>query len=422
LLYSPKLALVTGAALTTYAALRFLSYGRLRVLTQQQVDGAAKLHSHLLETIRGVQAIKIAGRENARMTGQLGLMVANTNREFAYAKLNVLVASGNQLIFVAEKVIVIALGALLVLDNRFTVGMLVAYIAYKEQFTHKAVSLIDRISDLKMLGVHTERLSDIVLTEPENLEGAPEFRQELLQSVDSVEVRVDLSVRYGDGEPWILKSCRFEVAAGESVAIVGPSGCGKSTLIRALVGVVKPAEGGVYINGRSINEIGVSNYRSLVGAVMQNDELFAGSIEDNITFFDPQPDQERVLWAAEAAAILAEIENMPMRFRTLVGDMGSTLSGGQKQRVLLARALYRRPRVLILDEATSHLDLAAERAVNAAVSRLKATRIFVAHRPDTVATADRVLVMQGGRIVRTCSPEEWLASLARTVDRDRVVA
>ena len=133
---------------------------------------------------------------------------------------------------------------------------------------------------------------------------------------------------------------------------------------------------------------------------MQDDQLFAGSVADNIAFGDSQPDTARVEAAARLAAVHDEIAAMPMGYHSLIGDMGTTLSGGQKQRVILARALYRKPRMLFLDEATSHLDVERERLVNEAVRRLRLTKIIIAHRPETIASADRVLVMHGGRIVQ----------------------
>ena len=144
--------------------------------------------------------------------------------------------------------------------------------------------------------------------------------------------------------------------------------------------------------------IGPRTVRAIAGTVMQDDQLFAGSIADNISFFDQQYDQARVERAARLAAVHAEIAAMPMGYHSLIGDMGSSLSGGQKQRLLLARALYREPRLLFLDEATSHLDVANERLVNEAVKSLALTRVIVAHRPETIASADRVLVMHDGMI------------------------
>ena len=133
---------------------------------------------------------------------------------------------------------------------------------------------------------------------------------------------------------------------------------------------------------------------------MQEDKLFAGSIQDNISFFAETPDLERTEACGKLATIHDDIQNMPMGYQTLIGDMGTTLSGGQKQRVLIARALYRQPSLLLLDEATSHLDLLREKKVSAAINDLNVTRIIIAHRPETIRTADRVICLDNGKIVK----------------------
>ncbi len=214
-----------------------------------------------------------------------------------------------------------------------------------------------------------------------------------------------LSFRYADGEPWVVKDCCFTIAPGESVAIIGGSGCGKTTLVKLLLGLLTPSEGTIRIGGHDLHKLGPRNVRAMIGVVMQDDQLFAGSIADNIGFFDTDFDLERIEAAAQLAAVHEDIVAMPMGYHSLIGDMGSSLSGGQKQRIILARALYRQPKLLFLDEATSHLDVTRERLVNEAVKHLQLTKVIVAHRPETIASADRVLVMEHGRIVQELRPQ-----------------
>jgi ATP-binding cassette, subfamily B, bacterial CvaB/MchF/RaxB len=243
-----------------------------------------------------------------------------------------------------------------------------------------------------MLGLHTERVADVALAAPErDLPGG-----EVEPPADTaIELR-GVSFRYSDLEPPVLQDVNLRIEAGESVAIVGPSGCGKSTLAKIILGLLEPTTGEVLMGGVSLRRLGASAHRERVGAVMQEDQLFGGSVADNIAFFDPAPDHERLERCARLAAIHDEIVAMPMGYSTLVGDMGTVLSGGQKQRVLLARALYREPRILVLDEATSHLDVLRERQVNHAIQQLRLTRIIIAHRPDTIATCERVVDLGGG--------------------------
>jgi ATP-binding cassette subfamily B protein RaxB len=201
-------------------------------------------------------------------------------------------------------------------------------------------------------------------------------------------------------EPFVLLNCSFRVEPGESVAIVGASGGGKTTLVKLMLGLLSPTDGRVLAGGIDIQKLGIDRYRKLVGTVMQDDQLFAGSIADNICFFDPMPDAEAIERFARMAAVHDDIAAMPMAYNTLIGDMGAALSGGQRQRILLARALYKQPRILFLDEATSALDVQKERAVNDAIRSLRLTRVIIAHRPETIASAERVIVLQGGKVAQ----------------------
>ena len=395
LVYSWKLALVTLAAVGLYLGIRTIAYRPMRRGTEQQLVAAAKQQSHLLESIRGMQSLKVTGTQALREAGYRNLMHDTINRDVWLARLGLGFSSASQLVFGIERIVVIWLGATLALSNALSVGMLIAYLAYKDQFAQRVGSLIDKWIEFRMLRLHGERLSEIVLAAPEADVSSP-FELPLPE-VSSLQVH-GLSYRYADGEPEILEACSFEVKAGESLAIVGASGCGKTTLVKLLLGLLTPNAGKVSIGGHDIRKIGLHNYRRMVGAVMQDDRLFAGSIAENIALGEESIDFDQVEKAARLASIHDEISSMPMGYHSLIGDMGTSLSGGQKQRVLLARALYRQPRILFLDEATSHLDVRRERMVNAAVRELALTKIIIAHRRETIASADRVLMLRGGRL------------------------
>ena len=403
LIYSWKLALVSVLAVVLYLGLRAASFKPLRNGTERQLIATGKQSSHLLESIRGMQSVKVAGCESQRQSGYANRLNDTVNRDIWLAKFGIGFAGASQFIFGVERIAVIWIGTLLALRNVFSVGMLIAYLAYKEQFAERIGSLIDKSIEFRMLHLHGERLADIVLTPPES-DAALAF-ESLPPANTRIEVR-DLCFRYSEGEPLVLDGCSFTVEQGESVAIVGASGCGKTTLVKLLLGLLQPTQGSIRVGGEDIRRIGLHNFRAIVGAVMQDDQLFAGSVSDNIAFgMDEGFDPARVEAAARLASVHDEIAAMPMGYHTLIGDMGTTLSGGQKQRVILARALYRKPRLLFLDEATSHLDVERERIVNDAVRRLKLSKVIIAHRPETIASADRVLVMEGGRIVRELRPQ-----------------
>jgi len=290
----------------------------------------------------------------------------------------------------------------------FTVGMLFAFIAYKGQFTGRVSALINYAVELKMLGLHAERLSDIVLEPPER-DTVPD--NELAHLPASIELR-NVSFRYAEGEPWVLKDANLKIEAGESVAVTGPSGAGKTTLLKIALGLLPPSEGEVLYGGQPIKHLGVQNFRRQIGTVMQEDVLLTGSLADNIAFFDVQPEQDRIQACAQLAQLHEDIVKMPMGYQTLVGDLGHGLSGGQKQRLLLARALYKQPRVLALDEATSHLDLHNERAVTAQLAGMKLTRLVIAHRPETIAGAQRVVQVREGQVSDVARAVECMAASA----------
>ena len=395
LVYSAMLAAIAACAVLAYALLRACFYAPLRRATEEHIVHSAKQQSHFLETVRGVQSIKLFGRQEERRARWLNLVVDAVNQDVLAQRLGIGLRSANALLFGIERVAIVWIGALLVLDSAFSVGMLFAFVAYKEQFSARVAALIDKLVELRMLGLQGERLADIVLTAPE-----PESPSLAADEVEPcLEVR-GLSYRYSDMEPFVLLNCSFAVAAGESVAIVGPSGGGKTTLLKLMLGLLQPTDGKVLAGGIDIRKLGIDRYRKLVGTVMQDDQLFAGSIADNIGFFDPAPDHGSIEHFARLAAVHDDIAAMPMGYNTLIGDMGAALSGGQKQRILLARALYKQPRILFLDEATSALDVQRERAVNDAIRSLRLTRVVIAHRPETIAAADRVIVLNGGKVAQ----------------------
>jgi ATP-binding cassette, subfamily B, bacterial CvaB/MchF/RaxB len=318
------------------------------------------------------------------------------NANIATRKLDLLFLVMHKLVFGLERIAVIWVGALLVMKHSFSVGMLFAFFAYKEQFAQRVSGLIDKLVELKMLKLQGERLADIVLT-------APEQEQSMLAvaALHDAPVRLelkDISFRYSDAEPDVLNMLSFAIEPGESVAIVGPSGCGKTTLLKLMLGIHTPTHGSMSVGGVPLAQLGMRAWRDMIGTVMQDDQLFAGSIADNICFFDAAPDLDWVDQCAQRAAIQDEILDMPMAYNTLIGDMGASISGGQKQRILLARALYKKPKILFLDEATSALDVDRERLVNIAIRELKLTRIIVAHRPETIASAGRVIALKGGSV------------------------
>jgi ATP-binding cassette subfamily B protein RaxB len=377
-----------------YLVLRLAFFRPLYRLNEEQIVLAAKQQTEMLETIRGALPIKLGNKQVERSARYANAMVETSNRSLGVQRLGITFGSLNSLLFGVGHVVLVWMAADMVLGGTFTAGMLVAYIAYASQFSSRAGGLVDYAIQLKMLRLHAERVADIALAAPETLVDTT-WTGAVPNA--SIEVR-NVSFRYADGEPWVLRHCSFRVESGTSLALIGPSGCGKTSLAKIILGLLMPEEGEVLYGGIDIRRLGLKRYRGEIGAVMQDDQLFAGSIADNISFFDPSAAPLHIEAAARMAAIHDDIAAMPMGYESLVGDMGSTLSGGQKQRVILARALYRKPKLLVLDEATSHLDVECERQVNPAVNRMQITRIVIAHRPETIASVQHALVVANGAV------------------------
>lgn len=400
--YSPFLAGIACIAVTVYIVLRWTIFSSLKQATTEQIIHAANQETHLYETIRGVQSIRLFDRSDERRGAWMNTVVDQFNAGIRVAKISLSYETANALIFGIERVIIIWLAGVLVLDNKFSVGMLFSFISYKDQFSGRTASLVDKIFELKMLRLHGDRVADIIMTEAE--ESQPAHIGMSKSDPPCIEFR-NVGFRYAEGEARVVEGFSLHIPPGQFVALTGTSGGGKTTLIKLLLGLLEPTEGEILVDGVPIQQLGLSNYRRLLGSVMQDDVLFAGSIADNISFFDTAADQGRIYESARLAMIDTEIRKMPMGYHTLVGDLGSGLSGGQKQRILLARALYGQPKLLILDEATSHLDVHNERAVGVAISTFPLTRVVVAHRPETIAKAQRIVVLDNGAIVNDFIPQ-----------------
>lgn len=401
LIYAPQLAGIVVVAVAAYGLLRWALYSPFRDAAAERLVMAARENTHFLETVRAITPLKLFGREEERRARWQNLILEVQNRDVRTVKLGIGFATANMAIFGLENLLVFWIGGKLILDGQlggtpmFTVGMLFAFVSYKSQFTSRISALINYAVELKMLSLHSERLADIALEPPER-DSVPD--SDLSHLEPSIELR-NVSFQYSEGERWVLKGVNFKVEAGEAVAVTGPSGGGKTTLLKIALGLLQPTEGEVLFGGQRIQHIGLQNFRRQIGTVMQDDLLLTGSLADNISFFDVAIDHERVEECARLAQINDDISKMPMGYRTVVGELGTGLSGGQRQRLLLARALYKRPRVLFLDEATSHLDLHSERAVTQELARMALTRMIIAHRPETIAGAQRVVQIRDAQVM-----------------------
>lgn len=394
--FSPLLAGVALAAVALVVALRIASLPVSMRLGMAALMASIGEQGKRIETLRSMQTIKVMAAEAEREGDWANRFADSVTTQQRSALLGVAMSAAQQLIDALTVVVIVYFGIKAVIDAEMTVGVLYAFLAYRTQFNQSAVGLADQFVNWRMLDIYTFRLADIVLHPVEagiehSAAGMPPVRGEI--------ELVQVSFAYAPHERPILRNVSLKIAPGEFVAIAGASGAGKSTLLKVLMGLYPNTTGEVRIDGLPLSAWGPRAVRRSIGVVMQDDELLAGSIAENIAFFDERIDMERVWKALKRAGVDEEVAAMPMRAETLVGDMGAAFSGGQKQRILLARAFYREPSVLLLDEATSHVDVPRERAINSELRELMVTRVVVAHRPETLAAADRIITLSGGQIV-----------------------
>lgn len=393
--YSKTLALIVVGVVIIYALSRYFFYQPIRSLTEESIVAGARENTHFMESVKAIQTIKIFQKENDRQNQWQNRLAFVMNKDIRIAKWTIGFDTTNDLLFGLENILVIYFAAMAIMNSEMSIGMLYAFMSYKGHFISSVVSLINKLVEIKMLDVHLNRIADIAFTETENIEnftaseniGTQSHQDELGNKIlGKIEVK-NLAFRYSEDQPYIFKDLSFCIFPGEAVAITGPSGSGKTTLLKCLMSLTAPTDGKIFIDDKPLTN--QKGYRSQIAAVMQDDQLMSGNILDNITFFSQSANFEFAMECARFASIHDEIMAMSMNYYTQVGDMGANLSGGQKQRIILARALYRKPSILFMDEATSHLDINNEALVNSYIKELNITRIIVAHRPETVRTADR---------------------------------
>lgn len=395
--YSPLLATLVFGSVSVSLLVRWIFFPFVRRVTREGLYLDAKVQTVFLETIRGARAFKLFGHERERVALWQNEQARLVNNQVTLASIGLWGAGAASILAGVQQVLVWYFGARLVIAGDMSLGMLFAFQAYTSQFTGAAGGLITQLFAFRTIRVHLERLADIVHSDEEPGLDIPSAIEKLR---GEVELR-NVSFRYADHEPLVLREVNLHVPAGEFVCLEGPSGHGKTTLLKLMLGFEEPLSGEVLLDGMPLRKAGIASFRRQIGVVLQDDQLFAGTLADNISFFDVDAEQALIEAAAKAAGIHDEIAPLPMGYMTFTGDLGSTLSAGQRQRVLLARALYREPRILFLDEGTANLDADTEEAVMRTLRSLAATRIVVAHRPRASAGAMRRFHVADGTVRET---------------------
>ena len=404
--YDLLLTAIVITSLLIYGVIKTVTLPYLKRLSQEQIQAAADENSHVIESLSTIQATKLGNLEARRERLWHRLFMRTVNTSVVVERLRIGLSLGNTCVSGVEQILVVFVGAWLVIDGGMTIGALYAFLAFKSQFADGARGLIEQLIGYRLLRVHLDRLEDILLEEPEPTE------DHRLRSprpiVDGISLQ-GASFRYGTGDAWVLREVDLNFANGELIVVLGASGSGKSTLVKLLLGLLEPNRGCVRVDGMDLERYGRDLLRRSTGVVMQNDQLFTGTVVENISAFDASPDLERVREAARDARMDDDIAAMRLGYDSLIGDRGTSLSGGQRQRLLLARALYTDPEVMVLDEGTANLSSEVEQEIFAMLRARRGIRVVVTHRVELVEHADSVVLFDPDRGVRQFSRDAFLA-------------
>ncbi|MCT8352776.1 MULTISPECIES: peptidase domain-containing ABC transporter [Photorhabdus] len=386
IIYGGSLTIVVILFSVLYFLVKIIVYKIYKNASDKKIQDEATINSFFMESLYSMPTIKILGILNNRQRIYSDKVKTLNKSEVKKKKIEIITIALSSIIIALDQIVILWVGSYLVINSTITIGMFIAFNTYRGQFSDRITNIINKSVELKLLSLHNERLSGIALQEKEI------FKKNInSESYDIASLELShVSYTYNESN-YTISDFSIKIEGGESVAIVGPSGAGKSTLIKIMSGLIKPQSGEVLFNNLDIYSLGVNNYRKNISCILQEDKLFSGTIAENISGFDDDIDMEYVTECAIKANIHNEIVSFPMGYYTQLSELGGSISGGQKQRIMIARALYKKPKIIFMDEATSHLDTNNESIVNKSIANLNVTRIIVAHRESTIQSADRVI-------------------------------
>jgi ABC-type bacteriocin/lantibiotic exporter with double-glycine peptidase domain len=382
-----------------------LSRRRQQELMSQNLQIQARSDSYLVEMLSGIETLKAMGSESRSIEHWTDLYVDVLNVSMARGRVSAVVDAFLSAQRLAAPLCVLFYGAVLVLRGELTLGTMLGLNALAIGFLGPVANLMQTAGQLQLVSSYVERIDDVLKT-------APEQDAAKVHPAPRLEGRIEfdkVAFRYGPLAPLVLQDVSLRIEPGQFVAVVGRSGSGKSTLASLLMGLYVPTTGRILYDGLDLAQLELGSVRRQIGVVTQRPYLFGTTLRANIALAEPTLGLEPIISAAKTACIHDDIAAMPLGYETPLVDGGASLSGGQRQRIALARALVMDPSILVLDEATSALDAVTEVRVQQALDSLRSTRIVIAHRLSTVLHADRILVMDQGRLVEQGTHQELLA-------------
>ena len=403
---SPLLGFLVTVLAAAQVTVLLLARRRNIHLMGESLATEAKSQSYAYEVFSGVETLKAAGAERRAVSHWTNLFVAELNVSLRRGRLSAAVETAMHGMALLSPIAVLLVGAHLVGSGQLSLGTMLALAALSTAFLEPLATLVATALQVQLLGSYLARLDDVLSTPTETAGRELRHAPQLNGAVRAEQ----LTFQYTSHGPPAIDRVDLEVSPGQVLAIVGRSGSGKSTLGRLLLGLYQPSSGRVVLDGIDLASLHPRSVRSQIGVVTQDPYIFGLSIRDNLALGDPGLALDRLQTAAELACVADDIDAMPMGWDTPLVDAGASLSGGQRQRLALARALAPQPRILLLDEATSNLDTVTEAKVHANIAQLGCTVIMIAHRLATVIDADRIVVMDAGRVVEVGCHRELLAA------------
>jgi HlyB family type I secretion system ABC transporter len=406
--YSWQLALVYIALAPLYALLMQFSSSRLRPMFDSLEEAFGRYGSQQIDSIRGIETVKASAAEDGMRQMMLTRFSQIADKVFRSEFLIMSYQGAIQMVTFLSLALFLFAGGLLVINGDLSLGRFVAFNALIALANGPVLILLSLWDELQYGRILLDRLNDVIEQEPE--QGEDRSR---LQTVTTLEGAVrlrNIGFRYGGPEaPAILEAIDLDVPAGTTVAIVGRSGSGKTTLVKCLAGLLEPTEGRIELDHVDLTTLDYRSVRKHIGVVLQESYLFDDTIGRNIAFGD-EPEESRVIWASKLANAHDFVQRLPLGYDTRIGESGLRLSGGQAQRIAIARAVYNRPPILLLDEASSALDTESERLVKQNLDELlnERTSFVIAHRLSTVRDADLIVVLEKGRLVERGTHAELL--------------
>ena len=390
--YSPLLATVCLGFVVAATGFKLCSLPGEKLRRQESIVRAAKSESRLMENVRWASIVKNYAIEEQRSADWQNHYVNSANAGYHLGSFQLWFGSGQGLLFGIEQILVIYLGAQLISGGGLTIGQLMGFIFLKQHFSSSVLAMLPKLAELRLMQLDLERIADIALEEVEETGSLGQFPRRAF----SGRVRGEgLGFRYSADESPIFEALDFQVEPGETLVVTGPSGCGKSTLLKLIAGLEQPAAGSLRFDGNPLPKLGLSNLRSGTAAVLHGDGLLAGDIAYNINLEEEPYNQPRLEDACRRACILDEILALPLGFNTRVGELGNSLSAGQAQRVLIARALYKRPRLLLLDESLAGLSDAVAAQILENIAELRIAAVLVTHNPALARFGSKILNLPG---------------------------